>query len=542
MRRPVISALFQALFLMTFLSPNAFPDEKDLAAMTRRFAPAKLSADTSKLTPGDRKALEKLLEAASLMDTIYLKQLWQGNTALYEKLKKEKDKSPLAKARFDYFWLNKGPWSDLDEHQAFLPEVPPRKPLGANFYPEDMTRQEFEGWAKKDVGFFSVIRRDSQTRALKSVPYSEEYRAELLKAAHLLKEAAAATTNASLKTFCELRAKAFLDDDYSASDAAWLDLDSPVDVTIGPYETYTDELFGYKAAYEAYVSIRDEDASSKLKFFADHLQEIENNLPMDAKFKNPKLGSTVPISVVNLLRASGDGAHGVMTAAYNLPNDEKIVKAKGTKQVMMKNVQQAKFNSVLVPIAGKLLPATSSQDISFDWFFTHILAHELSHGIGPHDNVRTSLKELYSSIEEAKADICGLFLLQYMFDKGMLPKAEKPLYTTFLASAFRSLRFGIQEAHGKGMAIQFNYLRDRGAFTVDAATGLFAVDYTKIAPAVRDLAHEILTIEANGDYAAAKRMIDTYAVVRPEMEAALDKLSDIPVDIMPEYATSAKGR
>lgn len=524
---------------MTLLSPNAFPDEKDLAAMTRRFAPAKLTADTSNLTPGDRKALQKLLEAASLMDTLYLKQVWQGNPALYEKLKKDKDKSPLAKAQFDYFWLNKGPWSDLDEHQAFLPGVPARKPMGANFYPEDMTREEFEGWTKKDVGFFSVIRRDSQTRALKSVPYSEEYRAELIKAANLLKEAAAATTNASLKKFCELRAKAFLDDDYYASDAAWLDLNSPVDITIGPYETYTDELFGYKAAFEAYVSIRDEEASSKLKFFADHLQEIENNLPMDDKFKNPKLGSTVPISVVNLLQASGDGAHGVMTAAYNLPNDEKIVKAKGTKQVMMKNVQQAKFNSVLIPIAGKLLPASSQPDISFEWFFTHILAHELSHGIGPHDNVRTSLKELYSSIEEAKADICGLFLLQYMFDKGMLPKAEKPLYTTFLASAFRSLRFGIQEAHGKGMAIQFNFLRDRGAFTLDAATGLFSVDYTKIAPAVRDLAHEILTIEANGDYAAAKRMIDRYAVVRPEMKTALDKLNDIPVDIMPEYSSAA---
>ena len=522
------------LFIILMASRTAFPDDRELARMTARFAPTKITADTSKLSPGDQTALQKLIAAARVMDEIYLEQLWKGNPALRDKLYANRKASKLAAARWEYFWLNKGPWSDLDEHKSFLPGVPARKPEGANFYPEDMTREEFEAWKEKSTGFFSVVRRDPKTKALVDVPYSVAYKTQLTRAAKLLREAAAATTNKSLKKFCESRAQAFLNDDYYASDVAWLELKSPVDITIGPYETYTDELFGYKAAFEAYVSILDEKESKKLKFFADHLQEIENNLPMDDKFKNPKLGATVPITVVNLVTANGDGAHGVMTAAYNLPNDERIVKEKGTKQVMMKNVQEAKFNSVLVPIAGRLLSEADRKDISFDSFFTHILAHELSHGIGPHDNVRTSLKELYSSLEEAKADICGLFLLQYMYDRKLLPAAEKSLYTTFLASAFRSLRFGIQEAHGRGMAIQFNYLMDRGAFAVDKDSR-FSVDYTKIAGAVRDLGREILTIEATGDYAAAKRMIDKYAVVRPELQTALNRLTDIPVDIKPEF-------
>jgi hypothetical protein len=522
------------LVLFFFLMvPNAFPDDSELARMSARFAPVKLTAETSKLDAGDAAALKKLLAAAKVMDDIYLKQLWSGNPALRETLRA--DRSKLGRARYAYYWLNKGPWSDLDEHRAFVPGVPQRKPLGANFYPEDMTREEFEAWPEKPLDFFSVVRRGGRTKKLQVVPYRVEYKSELGKAAKLLRDAAALTSNASLKKFCELRAKAFLDDDYYASDVAWLELDSPVDLTIGPYETYTDELFGYKAAFEAYVSIRDEKESVKLKFFADHLQEVENNLPMEDRFKNPKLGSTVPITVVNLLSANGDGAHGVMTAAYNLPNDERIVKAKGTKQVMMKNVQEAKFRSVLVPIAGELLAQNDQKDISFEWFFTHILAHELSHGIGPHDGVRTSLKELYSAIEEAKADICGLFLLQQFFDRGLLPNNEASVYKTFLASAFRSLRFGIQEAHGRGMAIQFNYLLEQGAFRYDAGTKKFSVDAAKMKSAVPALAREILTIEATGDYAGAQKMMAKYAVLGEDLKSALGRLTAIPVDIQPMF-------
>ena len=531
-------AIMQMRFALTLLfmtTTVAFPAEPDLKRMSARLQPADIKADTSALSAGDRKALGKLVSAAQVLDELYLKQLWSGNPALYEKLKK--DHTPLGKARLDYFWLNKGPWSDLDEHKAFLPNVPPRKPLGANFYPEDMKREEFETWPAKDIGFFSVIRRDPKTKMLTAAPYSREYAVELNKAAQLLKDAAAVTTNASLKKFLMLRAEAFLNDNYYASDVAWMDLDSALDVTIGPSETYTDELFGYKAAFEAYVSIRDDVETRKLKFFAGRLQEIENNLPMDPKYRNPKLGAASPITVVNQIIAAGDGAHGVMTAAYNLPNDERIVKQRGTKQVMMKNVQEAKFAHALVPISRRILGSKDQEDLSFEWFFTHILAHELSHGIGPHDNVRQSLKELYSALEEAKADVTGLFLLQYMFDHGQLPREERKLYSTYLASMFRSLRFGTVEAHGRGTAIQLNYLMDHDAVRV-GADGRFSIVWEKIAPAVRDLSHDILTIEAEGNYTAAKAMLNKLGVVRPEVQKALDGLSDVPVDILPVNVTA----
>ena len=527
-------------------SEPKIPNLAELQRMTARFAPTELRVDTSSLSAGDQKALVKLIEASRVIDDIFMTQLWSGNHKLLHEL--EKDQSPLGKARLHYFLINKGPWSDLDEHAAFLPDVPPRKLPGANFYPPDMTKEEFDKWANDDAkGFFTVIERDA-TGHLASVPYSKAYRKDLERAAGLLREAAAATDNATLKRFLTLRAEAFLSNDYYASDLAWLDLDAPVDVTIGPYETYNDEIFGYKAAFEAYVTLRDEQETAKLKFFADHMQEIENNLPIEPRFRNPKIGAAAPIRVVNEIFSAGDGNHGVQTAAYNLPNDERVVQQKGSKRVMLKNVQEAKFASVLVPISKRMLPAAAQPDLSFDLFFTHILAHEMTHGIGPHQievagratSPRQELKELYSAIEEAKADVTGLFLVQYLFDHGMLPgggQRERQLYTTYLASAFRSLRFGLVEAHGKGQAVQFNYLLDRGAF-VARADGTYEVDFGKIKAAVRDLDHDLLTLEATGDYAGAKKMLDKLGVLRPELAAALNRLKDIPTDIEPVFVTA----
>lgn len=521
------------------------PDLVELNKKIARFAPVELKADPSGLSEGDRRALPKLVEAAHVVDDLFMAQLWDGNAALRAKLKQ--DKTPLGQARLRYFLLNKGPWSDLDTHEAFTPGVPPRKPEGANFYPPDMTREEFEAWAKtlpagqrqEAEGFFTVIRRDA-SRKLHAVPYSTEYKAHLDKLDALLTQAAAATSNATLKRFLTLRAAAFHSNDYYASDVAWMDLDAPIEITIGPYETYNDELFGYKAAFEAYVTLRDDEETNKLKFFAGHLQEVEDNLPIDRQFKNPKLGALAPIRVVNEIVSAGDGAHGVRTAAYNLPNDERVVREKGAKRVMLKNVQEAKFNSTLVPITMRVLPKAAREDLSFESFFTHILAHELSHGLGPmtakgKSTPRQELKEQYSAIEEAKADATGLFLLQHMYDKGLLkggPDAERKLYTTFLASAFRSLRFGVHEAHGRGMALQINYLMDKGAFVV-RPDGTFAVDFTKVKPAVRDLTHDLLMLEANGDYDAAKKMLDQLAVVRPVLQKALAGLTSIPTDIDP---------
>jgi hypothetical protein len=520
-----------------------------LDAKIRRFAPTTLTADTSHLSAGDRRALARIIQAAKLMDPIYLRQVWSGNPALLKRL--EADKSATGRARLHYFRINVGPWSRLDGNEPFIEGVPRQKPHHANYYPDDMTKEEFNAWVAtlpaeekaRATGFFHVIRRTTPT-GLKTVPYSTEYRGFLEPAARLLREAAALTTNATLRNFLNKRADAFLSDDYYESDVAWMELDAPIDVTIGPYETYEDELFNYKAAFEAYVTLRDEAESAKLAKFSGYLQELENNLPLEARYRNPKLGAASPIRVVNQVFSSGEGNRGVQTAAFNLPNDERVVREKGSKRVMLKNVQEAKFEKTLVPISRVVLAPAERRALSFESFFTHILAHELMHGLGPHNinvdgretTVRMQLKELSSAIEEAKADITGLWALQYLMDKGVVEKSmERSLYTTYLASCFRSVRFGITEAHGKGIAVQFNYLTDEGAIRFNEHTGTFSIDETRIKPAVTKLTREILTLQAEGSYAKAKAMLDRYGVIRPPMQRALARLGDVPVDIEPHF-------
>jgi hypothetical protein len=323
-----------------------------------------------------------------------------------------------------------------------------------------------------------------------------------------------------------------------------MDLDAPIDVTIGPYETYADEMFGYKATYEAYVTLRDEAETAKLARFSTYLQELEDHLPLEAQYRNPKLGAASPIRVVNEVYSSGEGNCSVQTAAFNLPNDERVVNEKGSKRIMLKNVQDAKFHKTLVPISHVVLDPSQLDCLSFEAFFTHILTHELMHGLGPHHisvygcatTVRLQLKELYSAIEEAKADITGLWALQYLIDKGVVDrKMEQALYVTYLASVFRSVRFGIHEAHGRGMALQFNYLTDEGAFHYNDQTGKFRVEASKVKDAVRKLTTEILTIEAVGSFEKASAILGRYAVIRPPMRSALDRLSDVPVDIEPIF-------
>lgn len=525
-----------------------------------RFANTRLDVSTADLSAGDKKALIKLIKAARIVNTIFMEQIWSGDLALYRKL--QKDKSSLGYVRLHYFWINKSPWSEIDGYKAFIPGVPERKPPGANFYPEDMTKQEFEDWVKtlspqekaEAEGFFTVIRRD-QNHKLEFVPYSTAYQKDLESAAKLLREAARLTGNASLKKFLTTRADAFSSNNYFESDMAWMDLDAPLDITYGPYETYNDEIFGYKAAFEAYINIRDEKETGRLAFLGQHLQDIENNLPEDAQYRNPRLGALAPIRVVNEVFSAGDGNHAVQTAAYNLPNDDKVVQQKGSKRVMLKNIQEAKFKAILLPISRIVLPRSAQPDVNFDLFFTHIVAHELTHGLGPHQitingretNPRLELKEAYSAIEEAKADVTGLFALQFLMsqaDKGQIqaplphgPEAERRLYTTYLASSFRTLRFGLQDAHARGMAMQFNYLLDKGAFVANA-DGTFGVDLGKIKDAVRSLDHDLLTLEATGDYNGAKNMLAQLSVIRPEVQKALDRLKSLPTDIEPIFVTA----
>ena len=550
--RKLLSILFIIALSVTPLisqTKKTAGGDPELAKKIARFAPTVLTANTARLNAKDKLALTKIIEAAKLLDPLFLRQVWSGNAALEVKLLA--DKSAVGRQRLHYFYINDGPWSRLDSNEPFIDGVPKEKPPQAAAYPDDMTRDEFNSWVQglseadkqKATGFFYVIRRGSDGK-LTMVPYSQAYREYLEPAAKLLHEAAALATNATLKNFLNKRADAFGTDDYYESDVAWMDLDAPIDVTFGPYETYEDELFSYKASFEAYVTLRDDAESAKLAKFSQYLQELENNLPMDPSYRNPKLGAASPIRVVNEVYASGEGNNGVQTAAFNLPNDERVVKEKGSKRVMLKNVQDAKFNKTLIPISRVVLQPTDRASLSFDSFFTHILCHELMHGLGPHNikvggqqtTVRKQLKELYSAIEEAKADMTGLWALQYMIDHNTIEKSmERTLYITYLASMFRSVRFGITEAHGKGVAMQFNYLVDEGAIKYDEKSGTFSVDHAKFKVGVTKLTHDLLTLEAEGSYEKSKAILDKFAVIRPPMQSALDKLKNVPVDIEPVF-------
>jgi hypothetical protein len=519
--------------------------------LAARFAPTEIRADLSKLSPPDRKVLAKLVEASKIMDALFLRQVWAGNEAMLIDL--AQDQSAEGRARLHYFLINKGPWDRLDHNKPFVPGAP-AKPEGANFYPDGAAKADIDRWMKslpdaeraKAVGFFTVIRRSGTSFA--AVPYSDVYREELTHAAALLREAASLAAEPTLKNFLTKRAAAFLSTDYYESDVAWMELKGAVEPTIGPYEVYEDEFFNYKAAFESFITVQDQDESAKLQKFAGELQDIENNLPIDPKYRNPKLGGLAPIVVVNEVFAAGDANRGVQTAAFNLPNDERVVQEKGAKRVMLKNVQDAKFAMTLVPISKVALTPADQKDVAFDAFFMQIVVHELMHGLGPSNitvngrktTVRQEIKEAYSYLEEAKADISSLFAIQHMIDKGVLPKSlEKPLYTTYLASAFRSIRFGINEAHGRGVAVQFNYLLDAGGF-VAHGDGTFGVDVAKIKTGVAGLTHDIMTIQAEGDYAKAIALRDRLGVVRPPVQRALDKMMAIPVDIEPKFTSAAQ--
>ena len=539
--------LLMSTALMTMLSAQT---ADDLEKKTARFAPTDLSADVSALPQNERDALTHIIRAAQVMDALFLEQVWGGNETLLVDLLR--DQSALGTARLRYFLINKGPWSRLDHNEPFIPGVP-KKPEQANYYPAGATKAEVEKWiaglnpAQKlqATGFFTTIRRGPDGRFV-AVPYSTEYQGELEIAAGHLREAARLTKQPTLKAFLEARAAAFSSNDYYDSDVKWMELDATIEPTIGPYEVYEDEWFNYKAAFEAFVTVKDQNESAKLQKFAGSLQEIENNLPIDAKYRNPRLGALAPIAVVNTVFSAGDANRGVQTAAFNLPNDERVIREKGSKRVMLKNNQEAKFSKVLVPISKIALAAADQPHVAFEAFFTHILMHELMHGLGPHDiavgarktTVRQELKDTYSTIEEAKADVSGLFALQFLVDRGQLDKSfERTMYTTFLASSFRSMRFGINEAHGRGQAIQVNYFLDKGALRVNA-DGTFTVDASKVRQAVTDLTRDIMTLQAEGSYAKAKAMIDALGVLRPEVQRVLDRLTAIPIDIAPRFTTA----
>lgn len=520
------------------------PVVADLDARVAAYVPTTLDPSLEHLDAGEQAALAKLVEVARIMDRIFAVQA----TPCAAELGARVDQLPADRqdAARRYLAINKGPWDRRFHFEPFFGAWP--HPEGANFYPIDLTDAEkaaIADHANGLDGLVTMVRRDDKG-ALVAVPYSKFFAADLQQAASLLREAAALTANASLKAFCESRAEAFLSDDYYASDMLWMDLDSAVEITVGPYETYEDGLFGYKASFEAFVTVTDPVESERLAKFKHELPWLESQLPIADRFKNPNRGSDSPIRVVDEAYSAGDTRAGVQTIAFNLPNDERVREAKGSKKVLLRNVMKAKFDQILVPIAQVVVADDQLGDLTAESFFLHTLWHEMSHGLGPgkivkdgrETEVRLELKDTYSTLEEAKADAMGewdIFVLTRA-NKGYFPDAIfRQQSATYLAGIFRSVRFGIGEAHGMANAIQFNYLVEKGAIKHDPATGRFRMDVPVFEKAIADLVADICTIQAEGDYAASQAFIKRYGGMPEVLSAALAKLDHIPVDIAPVF-------
>lgn len=523
---------------------HTLPSEAELERRIAQFAPAKLSADVSKLPERERQAMLAIIEASKLLEPIFDRQAWARGPEHAKTL--AADTSALGKARFEYFQIMRGPWDRQDHNAPFAIEAP--RPKGGGFYPEDLTVDELAAYVAKHPeqkaaleGLFTVVERRGQD--LVAVPYSKAYAEWLVPAAQKLREAAALTENASLRRFLELRADAFLSDDYYESDKAWMDVDSLVEVTIGPYETYEDELLGAKASFESFVTISDPVASAELAKLKNLLPEMEQNLPVPDHVKT-KRGAESPIRVVDLVFSAGDARKSVQTIAFNLPNDERVRAEKGAKKVLLRNLIQTKFDVIMRPIAERILHPDVLPYLSAQAFFDEVLYHELSHSLGPafttkdgqQVEVRVALGASFSAIEEAKADVMGAYDILYMISKNHYPRDfREKLLASYFAGLFRSVRFGAAEAHGKGAALQINRFLEEGAAIVDPDTGKLKVDFAKLEASITALVRDICLLQHAGDKAGVDALLAKYGVVSPVMEKLLSTLGDIPVDIRPTY-------
>jgi hypothetical protein len=526
----------------------------DIETRLAWYAPTEISADLSALSEEDRRVLDLLIQAAGFMDPVFLRQAWTGNPDLQHRV--EELTGERAEAARAYYRINYGPWDRLENMEPFLDDF--EHPEGAGFYPQDMTREEFETWIAdhpEDREAFestvTVIRRGDDG-GLRAVPYSDEYAEWLEPSASKLREASAATSNESLRRFLTARADAFSSNDYYESDLAWMDVDAPLELTLGPYETYEDGLFGYKATFEAFVTVTLPEESAALERYKSELPWLERNLPIPDEHKNFDRGTESPIRVVDEVLTAGDGRPAVQTLAYNLPNDERVREEKGSKKVLLRNVMRAKYDQILLPIAQRNLAAEQVDDVSFDAYFSSVLHHELSHGLGPgrivkdgrETEVRKELKELFSTIEEAKADVMGIYDILALMEKGAFPPElqetlRRTLEPSYVAGLFRAARFSLGEAHGRGVATQFNYLLERGALEVDD-TGRFRTVPERFPDAIRDLLHDILMLQATGDYQGTAEFLDRYGVATDELKTAIARLDDVPRDIRPIYVDAGE--
>ena len=528
-----IKYLVMAAALTTALVSCSEKPKENYEALANQYAKVTLTTDISHLSDNEVKMLDMLFQAGQIMDDIY----WTENLGGDKDEFLNKIEDPNARK---YAEINYGPWDQLDNRRIFIPGYGD-KPAGAGFYPTDMTKEEFEAWEDPDkTSQYTLIRRDENGN-LKSVWYHEAYDEQIIKAADLLMKASELAGDPEFANYLKLRAKALLTDDYYYSDMAWMDVrNNNVDFVVGPIENYTDGLFGYKAAHESFILIKDQEWTKKLSRYVALLPELQTKLPVEDKYKQEKPGSDADLAAYDVVYYGGDCNMASKTIAINLPNDERVQLQKGTRKLQLKNAMKAKFDKIVVPISKVLVAPEARQNVKFDAFFANVMFHEVAHGLGikntldGNGTVRHALKEQYSAIEEAKADILGLFLVTKLHEMGEYTNTTlEENYTTFMAGIFRSVRFGAASAHGKANMIEFNYLAKEGAFNRDE-NGLYSIDFPKMKLAVEKLGGAILTAQGNGDYEFVKNWIATDGVIKPELQKDLDKLAGcgIPKDIV----------
>ena len=491
-----------------------------------------LTSDLSHLSDNQKQMIGKLIDASKIMDELFWRQAFgESKDAFLAKINDEKVQK--------FADINYGPWDRLNGDQVFLSGYE-EKPLGAEFYPSDITKEELNNAIVDDkTGLYSVIKRDEKG-LLYSVAYSVEYAQELEKAANLLREASKLADDKEFANYLSMRADALVSDDFQPSDFAWMDMkNNPIDVVIGPIETYEDQLFGYRAAYESYVLIKDLAWSERLAKFAAFLPELQKGLPVDEKYKQEVPGSDADLNAYDVVYYAGHSNAGSKTIAINLPNDEQVQLEKGTRRLQLKNAMRAKFDKILVPISEQLIVPEQRKHITFDAFFANTMFHEVAHGLGIKNTitgkgtVRQSLQEHASALEEGKADILGLYMVEQLLKKGEITDGTlEDYYITFMAGIFRSVRFGASSAHGKANMIRFNFFAEEGAFSKNA-DGLYSVNMEKMSQAMEKLSNLILTIQGDGDYQKVDQLIATHGEIKAELAKDLEKLSqaNIPVDV-----------
>ena len=525
---------------------NQSGSEMDLNSEIKKkadeFAPFKLTTDLNVLSQKEKEMLPILFEVAGIMEELFWMEAYGDKDNLFEGIENE----PVKK----FLEINYGPWERLNNNEPFMPDYG-QKPAGANFYPADMSKEEFEAWEDETKsGLYTMVRRNEEGKLI-SIPYHQFFKGKIQKASELILKAAELAEGQGLKNYLEKRAEALLTDNYFESDIAWLDMkNNTIDFIVGPIENYEDQLFGYKAAHESFILIKDKEWSQKLEKYSALLPGLQKSLPCEEMYKNETPGGDSDMNVYDAVFYAGDCNAGSKTIAINLPNDEKVREMKGSRKLQLKNAMQAKFDKILVPIAGLLIDENQRKHIKFDAFFENTMFHEVAHGLGlgntadKSSTVREALKDAYTSIEEGKADILGLWCLYKLNEMGEL--GDKDLmdnFVTFMAGIFRSVRFGAASAHGKANMMRFYYFQEAGAFTRDEATGTYSVNFEKMKEAMLSLSELILKIQGDGDYETAKKLIEEKGFIRDELQNDLDRIAaaGIPRDIVFEQGPGVLG-